>query len=257
MRLLKMMLFVVMVAGFCLQSAELCADEVAERIEAPVHQAIVIRQETQKSEEEWRDLRHELESRLAQLEAEVARLDEHRQTLVKDVAAAKTRIAGKEKELADIARIGHEMAPFLAELTARLNSLPADGLPFLRAEREQRLARLKQIMNDPQIEISERYRKSMEVLLIEAEYGLTIETYQQEIEVENRKLLVNLFRLGRLGLYYQSLDETQSGFYNVALKSWQALPKRYNQVLQTAIAIAAKQRPAEMLDLPLGRLVQR
>jgi hypothetical protein len=97
----------------------------------------------------------------------------------------------------------------------------------------------------------------METLLIEAEYGNTIEVYQETIAVEDQSILVNIFRLGRISIFYQTLDEKSSGFYDISLEAWRQLPRSYNHGIQTAINIGAKRQPVELLTLPLGRIAVR
>jgi hypothetical protein len=114
---------------------------------------------------------------------------------------------------------------------------------------------LETLLSDPDVVISEKYRKVMEALLVEAEYGFTIETYQETITIDGRPLLVDIFRLGRISLFYQSLDRKKCGFYNTADAAWQDLDPSFNPVIQPAIDIAAKRRPVELLTLPVGKIV--
>jgi hypothetical protein len=67
-------------------------------------------------------------------------------------------------------------------------------------------------------------------------------------------MLVDIFRLGRVCLLYQSLDHKSCGFYNVAASAWQPLSGAYNRPIAAAMEIGAKRRPAELLTLPLGRI---
>ncbi|MBU1567791.1 MAG: DUF3450 domain-containing protein, partial [Proteobacteria bacterium] len=94
----------------------------------------------------------------------------------------------------------------------------------------------------------------LEALLVEAEYGNTIEVYQETIGLDGREVLVDIFRLGRVGLFFQTLDQKSCGFYNVAIAAWQPLATAYNRTLLAAMEIGAKRRPVELLTLPLGRI---
>jgi hypothetical protein len=67
-------------------------------------------------------------------------------------------------------------------------------------------------------------------------------------------MLADIFRLGRISLFYQSLDRKRCGFFNPANGSWQNLDTAHNPAIQTAIDIAAKRRPIELLTLPVGRM---
>ena len=226
----------------------------SEKVKKPVREAVGIRQETQKSEEDWMLERQKLLSELERLEEEEQLLQGQRDDLLEITNKAKERVAQKERQLADIAQISTQINPFLKGVLEQLETLISDDMPFLVSERQQRLTRLNRLMEDPQVDVSEKFRKMMEALLIEAEYGNTIEVYQETIAVEDQSILVNIFRLGRISIFYQTLDEKSSGFYDVSLKAWRALPRSYNHGIQTAINIGAKRQPVELLTLPLGRI---
>lgn len=230
--------------------------QVKQLIEQPVENAISILQKTQIDKEDWRQLQEKLALELEGLESHVKQLNNAKEQHNKQISLAKTRLNLKRQQLADIQRIKVEMTPFLARVVERLEKLPEQGLPFLQKERRKRIARLNEILHDPDTSISEQYRKTMEALQIEAEFGITIETYQEKLAGDQQQKLVNILRLGRLGLYYVTLDASGCGFFNVAEDRWQLLPDRYIHPLQTAVAIASKRRPAEFVDMPLGRMVK-
>lgn len=227
------------------------------KVKKPVREAIDTRQATQHAEEKWRDEKRKLVAVYEQLQQEQKQLQARKDQLEHQIAAAQERIALKEKQLEDIEQISTQITPFLQELAGRLRQLVSGDMPFLTAEREQRIARLTGLMEDPEVSVSEKFRKAMEALLVEAEYGSTIEVYQQTITVDNTPSLVNVFRLGRISLFYQTLDQKRCGFYDVAAAAWQPLPAAFNRSIQTAIEIGSKRRPVELLTLPLGRMAGR
>jgi hypothetical protein len=227
------------------------------QIEEPVRQSITTRKETQQQEEEWRKEKEKLAFQFEQLQKRQAKIKSRTAQLRKQIKATRTRVALKEKQLSDIEQITRRINPFLKDLITALKERIADDLPFLTTERRERVERLESLMADPGIDINEKYRKVMEALQVEAEYGFSIETYQETITLDGQTLLADIFRLGRLGLYCLSLDHRQVGIYNPAAKAWQPLDAFYKQALHTAVAIAAKQQPIELLSLPLGKLVSR
>ena len=227
------------------------------RLEKPVRQAIDIRQKTQKGEENWRSEQEQLTAEFEQLTLERDNLQTEDRKLRERNAIMRKRIALKNHQLEDINQISHQIQPFLENRVAELKSSIDNDLPFLTTERKQRVQKLENLMTAPEVSISEKYRKVMEALLVEAEYGFTIEARQDTITIAGRARLVNIFRLGRLNLFYQSLDRKECGFYNVADRAWQPLAVRYNRDIQSALAVAGKQQPAELLKLPLGRMVNR
>jgi predicted secreted protein len=226
----------------------------SQQVIRPVQEAVAIRQTTQKQEEQWRDDHQKLVALYGQLQAEREQLKTTRDALKESIAGTRRRIAEKENQLAAMEQIRTRIEPFLHESLETLRRQIAGDLPFLPEERRQRVQRLAELLGDPEVAISEKYRKVLEAWMVEAEYGNTIEVYQQTIAVENNEMLVNVFRLGRISLFYQTLDRSGCGFFDVAAGTWRPLPDDYNRTLSAAIDIGTKKKPAELLSLPLGRI---
>ena len=252
---MRLLTIVLLISSPCWTfSASLCLATETDQIKKPVTESILIRQNTQQQEQQWRDDREKLLNLLDNLDEAKKRLALQKTDLDEKVAGLKSRIAAKEKQLADIAAIQQEITPMIAALIDELEDFIAADLPFLGTERHNRLNRLVELHDTPEVSVSEKFRKVLEAMLVEAGYGNTIEVYQETIAVEGNDKLVDIFRLGRVGLFFQSLDHTSRGFYNVATKSWQPLPDVYSRSIATAMEIGAKRRPAELLSLPLGRI---
>jgi hypothetical protein len=81
-----------------------------------------------------------------------------------------------------------------------------------------------------------------------------VEVYQQTIDLYRQDTLVNIFRLGRISLFYQTLDKQHCGVYNIAKNDWETLGNDYLQAIQDAVDMGSKRKPVEILDLPLGRI---
>lgn len=232
------------------------ATEVQRQIEQPVRQSIQTHQSTQKNEEQWRTDKERLTARFEQLQEENKELGARKEALGQTITATSSRLAGKRQQLADIARITSEIEPFLDQLLLELGRVVDDGPPFLRNERSQRLERLQTMRTDPTVSVGEQYRKLMEALLVEAEYGFSTEVYQDHIAIDGQTILADIFRLGRLNLFYLTLDQHQCGLYNEASHAWQPLTAAHLHAIQTAFAIGAKRQPVELLNLPVGRMVR-
>jgi len=210
------------------------------QVKKPVADAVRIRQATQEKADQW--------------EKDKQRLQKERAELEKAVTAGRLEVTNLDREIKEIERIANEMTPFLEEVYERLGTLLSTDLPFLRDERKLRLATLRRTLDDPMIDIAEKYRKVMEALTVEAEYGDTIEVYQETIVLHDREVMANIFRLGRVALFCQSPDRTQSGFFDVSTGSWQELPSNYNQTITAALEMGAKHRPMDILNLPVGKV---
>ena len=231
-----------------------CVLSATEKVKKPVEESIHIRQQTQKDEEQWRNDKEQLLARLDNLNQKIKLLSEQKTDLENKIKTAKERIKSKNKELTDIEAIRSSISPLIARMIQQLQTFVAADLPFLNEERKNRLQHLVELRDNPDIAVSEKFRKVLEALLVESEYGNSIEMYQQTISIDGHKRLANIFRLGRVSLFFQTIDQKTCGFYNMASKSWQRLDTEYSRAIASAIEIGAKRRPVELLTLPLGRI---
>lgn len=227
---------------------------VEDQIEKPVQEAIDIRKKSQREQEQWRDERQARIALYERLQHEAEELGVQHEQLTRDKRALENRVAAKRAQLKRMDHIEAQIRPFLDEVMSRLHSFVANDMPFLADERRRRIDNLERVMAEPDVAVSEKMRKVMETLMVEAEYGQTIEVYRDTIEVAGHAVLVDIFRFGRVVLFFQSLDGRNCGFYNVAEGAWQPLSAGYEPVVRTVMEIGAKRRPVELLRLPIGRL---
>ena len=247
----------ILTGALLLFSGPVHAAKVEHVVTQPVDQAISLQQLTQQQQEQWREQKEKLQSQLDELLVRNKELNDRKQEIEHVVDASQVRIAHKKKQLADIAALTDQISPVIDELHGELVEIVDADLSFLPEERNQRIDALAPVLDDPSVDLGEKYRKVTEALLVEAQYGFTNDVYQQTINTETTPVLVDIFRFGRLGLFYLSLDKRQCGFYNVAEGSWQPLAVKYLPEIRKAVAIGLRQQPAELLDLPVGRMVKQ
>jgi hypothetical protein len=254
------LLILVSVLVLVMTAPRLCqaqAADIAKRAEQHVEKAIQIQKTTHKNQVKWEqeksDLVHEYENLVQQKQA----LENENQTLAAQQRSQEilnqTLIHQKNESI----RIANELIPFLNDLYSRLDTFVKNDSPFLKKERTHRLATLSRVMKDPEVTVSEKYRKVMEALFIEAEYGTTIEVYQDKIlmaSARGEQTLGNIFRLGRVSLFFLSLDQAVCGVYSPDRAEWQILPDAMLPSIRSAVEIGSKRRPVELLSLPIGRL---
>ena len=118
-------------------------------------------------------------------------------------------------------------------------------------ERQQRVAALAEMMDRPDVSLPDKYRRLMESYQIEMEYGRTIETYKEKIQVNGTDYTVDVLRVGRLLMAFQTLDGELSGSWNKKTKKWEILPGDYSRHIQAGLKIAKKQAPPDLMQLPL------
>lgn len=239
---------------FLLTGSVSIAEEVTEKIKQPVEDSIAIRQKTQKDIEKWSEKKSMLEAEYDTLTENNKRLAIQREQLTQELDTMQQRITDLENRIEAMEKISEKLKPFLYGVYEKLVESVDQRLPFLQVERSERLGNLKKTLDDPQIVLGEKFRKIMEALFIEAEYGNTVEVFQEKIFLGDEDVLVNVLRLGRISLLFETLDQTTSGYFDLDENQWKALPQSANRDIRIAMEIGSKRRPADVVTLPLGRI---
>lgn len=107
-------------------------------------------------------------------------------------------------------------------------------------------------MDDANVTISEKYRRIMEAYQIESDFSRNIEATTANLDIKGDVREVNFFRLGRVVLAYQTLDRSDTGFYNKSTRNWEPLPDSYRKAITEGLRIARKQAAPNLLTVPVN-----
>lgn len=167
------------------------------------------------------------------------------------VASQEREITSLEEQIEQIDHTAQALLPLMQRMIATLEELVAVDTPFLMQERRERVEGLKTMMNEASISMSEKYRKIMEAYMSENEYARTVEVYREALDLGGETKTVDMLRIGRLALYYRSIDGAQNGIYNPQTKQFEPLSSEYAGPLKSAMLIAKKQAAPDLMRLPI------
>ena len=154
------------------------------------------------------------------------------------------------EQLINMETTQREIVPLMLKMVEVISQFVALDIPFLPEERQFRVAELQTIMERADVSLAEKYRRVLEAYQVETEYGRTIEAYQDELELDERIRTVNFLRIGRVGLYYLTLDGQQAGVWD---EGWRPLDSQYRQAIDKGLKVAKKQLPPDLLVLPVKK----
>jgi hypothetical protein len=180
----------------------------------------------------------------------------YNQQMEKLIASQKNEITSIQRQTTEIDTIETGALPLMLKMTQTLAELVQVDVPFLKDERQERVASLQTLIDRADVTAGEKYRRSMEAYLVEVDYGRTIEAYRGELLVNNDARSVDFLRIGRVGLYYQTLDGSESGHWNSKHSAWELLDADYRTAVRDGLRIARKQTPPELLTLPVNAPAQ-
>ena len=118
-------------------------------------------------------------------------------------------------------------------------------------QRRERIAFAKAAIDNPTVSPAEGLRQVLEAYEVEAEYGRKIDTYKDTIEIDGQPREVNILRVGRLALLYQTSDADETGAWNNKLRQWEELGGSYRNPARLGLRIANKLATVDMIEVPV------
>jgi seryl-tRNA synthetase len=178
-----------------------------------------------------------------QMLAEAQSLKAYNEQMAAQVAAQQTQVSEMSKQLDEIQTTSREVLPLMDRMLVTLKKYVDLDLPFLPDERKNRIAQLEVMMSRADVSTSEKYRRIVEAYQIEMEYGRTIEAYQGTVSSKT----VDVLRVGRISLMYQTMDGKQTGYWDAIQAKW-IEDESYEEAVTHGLKIAKKQAAPDFIE---------
>lgn len=175
--------------------------------------------------------------------------------------AQQRRVIAKQEEeiekikvsIGQIDEIKRQIIPLMENMVDDLEEFIGLDVPFQTAEREERIAALRDVLDDPNVSDPERFRVILEAYKAEVQYGRSRNFYEDQLE-DGRS--VYFARIGRVGFYYQTKDGKETAAWNHNTKQWETLGDEFATPVKQLIKMARSQMPPNVLVLPIPAPVQ-
>lgn len=158
-------------------------------------------------------------------------------------------IQNTNTELAEIETTTREVMPLMQKMLDTLGRFVELDVPFLLEERSKRVATLKDMMTRADVTVSEKYRRIVEAYVVEMEYGRTIEAYEGKLAGTDERT-VQLLRVGRISLLYQTMDGKETGYWDMDKKAW-VVDNHYAHAFREGTHVAKKLGAPDILHAPI------
>jgi FtsZ-binding cell division protein ZapB len=214
----------------------------------------------QKSQEKIDNLSDETTDMLAEYRdvlRQTQSLKSYNDQLQSLVNSQQEEMASISEQLNNIETTQHDIVPLMLKMIDVLQQFVSLDVPFLKQERQTRLEALTAMMGRADVSLAEKYRRIMEAYQVETEYGRTIEAYQADLEDGETKKTVDFLRIGRVSLYYLTLDGKEAGMWDNDKKQWVTLSDDYIQPITDGLKVAKKQLPPDLMVLPVNTVGEK
>ena len=169
--------------------------------------------------------------------------------LNKAITKQNEEIAAIGDAIAGIAKIKRQITPLMLDMVESLKQFVENDIPFEKDARLERLIRLQEAIDDPQVSESEKFRVTLQEYQNEVGYGRSVNAWEGNLD-DGRS--VNFARIGRIGYYYQTKDRSETAAWDIALGDWVVLPDANTRPINRLIKMANKLIPFEVALVPIA-----
>lgn len=172
-------------------------------------------------------------------------------SLERNISAQQLRITRIQTDLENVAGLQRAMQPLMEDMVATLEQIVSADIPFDLADRQARVARLKGVMENPDITAAQRYRLIVEAYQIENEFGRTIAAYEGTIDGDQGEVSGEFLRIGRVSLVFKTPDDSVLRIWNPDAGAWENLNKSYLPDIKLGLRMAKEMTAPDLLPVPV------
>ena len=167
------------------------------------------------------------------------------------VADQQRGIDSLQTQIDGIGGVERGIVPLMFRMIDSLEQFIELDVPIKIDERRARVERLRDVMANSDVTVSERFRQVIESYQIENEYGQSMAPYTGSLDYQGTEITVDFVNLGRTALLALSLDQKSAWVWDNDARAWEALGPEYINAIVTAVRMANKRLPANLLKLPI------
>ena len=168
------------------------------------------------------------------------------------IADQEKNLVSLEKSIASAATMERDISPLVVSMIDALEQFVGLDLPFSQEERMNRVAKLRSNLGRSDLSSAEMFRQVLEAYKIELDYGNNIEAYTQTETIDGAEQDVNILRIGRIAMMYQTKDQSQSAVWSNETGAWEPLDSDWNGDISDGLKIAKKQSPINIMNIPVS-----
>jgi len=157
-----------------------------------------------------------------------------------------------EQQLNDIKITQQRIMPLMHGMADTLQEFILLDLPFNQEQRLSSVTALKQQLKSATLSTPAKFRAVWEAYQIENDYGRTIDSWRGPVKIDGEEFSVEFLRVGRIALFYQTLDGEQNAYWDTQTRKWQPLSEDYSNAIKRGVRVASNQLAPQLLELPLS-----
>ncbi|MFO7287947.1 MAG: DUF3450 domain-containing protein [Gammaproteobacteria bacterium] len=169
------------------------------------------------------------------------------------------RIDDQERQIAELRAsidtvtvIERQVTPLMVRMIDGLEKFIELDVPFRLAERRQRVANLRALLQRSDVTTAEQFRNVMQAWQIENDYGRFADFYVGELEIGGVTREVEFLMLGRVGFYYVTPDNTAAGAWDQRSREWVALTRADAEQIRQGLNVLKSGGAPQLFMVPIA-----
>lgn len=208
--------------------------------------------ESQRRIIELSDEADELVAEFNELAKIVDGLEVYNAGMRRTIAQQERTIAQYDRSIEEAAELQRQIPPLMERMMVALEEFVELDIPFMLETRRQRLALIRGTFDDSSVNIAERFRQVLTAYQAENNYGRSIDHYTATLEIGGAERDVDMLKVGRIALLYQTSDQTSTGMWDKEAGEFVELDNSYRRPVSNAIRMAQQLVSTDIIELPIS-----
>lgn len=153
-------------------------------------------------------------------------------------------------QMSQVGDVEKGLPPLMLQMTDSLTQYVKLDIPYREDERLAKMQQLHALLINPTVAVTDKFQRLIQAYKDEIAAGKTVEAYRGELSEDGKTLTVNFLRVGHLLLAYQTLDRSETGYWDKQGHKW-VQDNDYRSAVAQAIAVTNKQAPPDLMQLPV------
>jgi hypothetical protein len=172
--------------------------------------------------------------------------------LRRTIAEQEKTIAEYDVAIGEAAELQRQIAPLMMRMMDALEQFVDLDLPFEIDSRKDRLSQVRASFDRSDVNIASKFSAVLQAYQAENNSGRSLDAYTDVLPINGVERDVDILKVGRIGMYYQTSDSSSTGVWNKATGQWDELGAEFRRPVREGIRMARQETQIEILDLPIS-----
>jgi septal ring factor EnvC (AmiA/AmiB activator) len=166
------------------------------------------------------------------------------------VQSQSDQINSLNQQISQVGGVRDSLLPLMLQMTDSLGQFVKLDIPYRQDERLARVQQLRAQIGNVAVPVTDKFQNLVRAYNDEIAAGRTVEAFRGEVSDAGKTRTVNFLRVGHLLLAYQTLDKSETGYWDKAAHKWQ-VANDYRNAVSDAIGVANKEAAPDLMELPV------